>query len=137
MKSSFAAAIGKLTSGIFFLMIAVAAHAQSADSVLSSKESAAVVKYLGTQDDMLVFNVAYSNADGSKFQLTVKDQDGSQLYQNSFSDKSFYKQFRLPKADKDRIVFIIRDGRHEADIVKAFEINVNSRFVQDVAVKKL
>lgn len=137
MKSSFAAAFGKLTSGIFFLMIAVAAHAQPSDSVIAPKESAAVVKYLGTQDDMLVFNVAYPNADGSKFQLTVKDQDGNQLYQNTFSDKSFYKQFRLPKADKDKIIFVIRDGHHEADIVKAFEININSRYIQEVAVKKL
>ena len=36
----------------------------------------------------------------------------------------------------DKIVFIIRDA-HEADIVKTFAVNVNSRFVKEVAVKKL
>ena len=84
---------------------------------------------------MIVFNVSYANPDGNKFQVIVKDQDGTQLYQNIFSDKVFYKQFRLPRADRDRLVFIIRNGR-EADVVKTFEVNVNSRMTQEVSVRK-
>jgi len=99
-------------------------------------DTTATVKYLGTQDDMLVFNVAYSNPEGGRFLLTVKDQDGTQLYQSLFSERSFYKQFRLPKSDKDRIVFIFRDSR-DAEIVKAFDVNINSRFIREVAVKKI
>jgi len=84
---------------------------------------------------MIVFNVSYANPDGNKFQVIVKDQDGTQLYQNLFSDKAFYKQFRLPRADKDRLVFIIRNGR-DADVVKTFEVNVSSRVTQEVSVRK-
>ena len=135
MKKLLTAVFGKLIPGICLILIAATAHAQSTTTGAGQKESAAV-KYLGTQDDMIIFNVSNANPDGSKFQLIIKDQDGTQLYQNIFSEKSFYKQFRLPKADKDRIVFVIHNGR-EADVVKTFEVNVNSRFVQEVAVKRL
>jgi hypothetical protein len=136
MKSLFAAVFCKLILGTSFLLILSTANAQSAGSGAGSADSAATVKYLGTQDDMLVFNVSYPNPEGGKFVLTVKDQDGTQLYQSFFSEKSFYKQFRLPKADKDRIVFVFHDYR-DADIVKTFDVSVNSRFIREVAVKKL
>jgi hypothetical protein len=102
----------------------------------TGQNEGAIIKYFGTQDDMVVFNVSYANPEGSRFQVIIKDQDGTQLYQNIFIDKTFYKQFRLPRADKDKIVFVIHNGK-ETDVVKTFEINVNSRFVQEVAVKKL
>jgi hypothetical protein len=136
MKSLLTAVAGKLIPGICFLFIVATTQAQSTNNPAGQSESATLVKYLGTQDDMIVFNVSYSNPDGGKFMLTVKDQDGTQLYQNVFSEKSFYKQFRLPRTDKDRIVFILHNA-HDADVVKTFEINVNSRFIQEVAVKKL
>jgi hypothetical protein len=135
MKQQLKSVFGKLISGTILALTLATAQAQSTVAGDGQNENA-TVKYLGTQDDMVVFNVSYTNPDGSKFLLIVKDQDGSPLYQNSFSDKVFYKQFRLPKADRDRIVFLFRNG-HDADIVKAFEINVNSRFVREVAIKKI
>ena len=135
MKPRLKTVTGKLIIGTFFVLSLATARAQTVSTVDGQSDNA-IVKYLGTQDDMVVFNVSYSNPDGSKFTLIVKDQDGQPLYSNSFSDKSFCKQFRLPKTDKDRIVFVFRDG-HDADVVKAFEINVNSRFVREVAIKKV
>ncbi|HEX3934909.1 MAG TPA: hypothetical protein VHW43_09550 [Puia sp.] len=135
MKSLFNAVFGRSVLGFMFVLTLATAHAQSAAAGNVQNEPV-TVKYLGTQDDMVVFNVSCSNPEGSRFQLSIKDQDGSLLYQNTFADKSFYKQFRLPKTDKDRVVFIFHNN-HDADLVKAFEINVNSRFVHEVAIKKL
>ena len=134
MKSLFNAVFGRSVLGATFVMMLATAHAQSAAG--GGQNGQATVKYLGTQEDMIIFNVSYANPDGSRFLLTIKDQDGSQLYQSAFSDRSFYKQFRLPKTDKDRVVFIFHNN-HDADLVKAFDINVNSRFVREVAIKKL
>jgi hypothetical protein len=135
MKPQLKAVLGKFIVGTFFVLALAPAQAQTVTSTDGQRDNA-LVKYLGTQDDMVVFNVSYSNPDGNKCTLIVKDQDGLSLYSNSFNDKSIYKQFRLPKSDKDRIVFVFRDG-HDADIVKTFEINVNSRFVREVAIKKV
>jgi hypothetical protein len=135
MKPQLKTVPGKLIIGTFFVLSLATAQAQTVSTVDGQSDNA-TVKYLGTQDDMVVFNVSYSNPDGSKFTLIVKDQDGQPLYSNSFNDKSFYKQFRLPKTDKDRVVFVFRDG-HDADVVKAFEINVSSRFIHEVAIKRV
>jgi len=134
MKSLSIAVFGKILFGVCFVLAAATVSAQST-AIGAGQSENATVKYLGLQDDMIVFNVAYTNPDGNKFQVIVKDQDGTQLYQNAFSDKAFYKQFRLPRADKDRLVFIIRNGR-DADVVKTFEVNVNSRITQEVSVRK-
>ena len=135
MKKLLTAVFGKLVLGSCLILTVATAQAQTIVSGAGQSESA-TVKYLGMQDDMIVFNVSYANPEGSKFQLIIKDQDGTQLYQNIFNEKTFYKQFRLPKADKDRIIFVIRNGK-EAEMVKTFEVNVNSRFVQEIAVRKL
>jgi hypothetical protein len=136
MKSFFNAAFGKLIFGTFFLLSVATAHAQSTAAGVVPATDSATVKYLGVQDDMLIFNVSYDNPSGNKFLVAVKDQDGTQLYQNLFRDKTFYKQFRLPKTDKDKVIFVIRKGQ-DAPIVKTFAVNVDSRFVQEVAIKKL
>ena len=135
MKSLFNAVFGRFVPGIALVLTLATAHAQTA-AALDGQNEQVTVKYLGIQDDMVVFNVSYPNPEGSRFQLIIKDQDGSQLYQSTFTDKSYYKQFRLPKTDKDRVVFIFHNN-HDADLVKAFEINVNSRFVHEVAIKKV
>ena len=135
MKPQLKAVPRKVFLGISLLMALSTAQAQTVTPE-DGQSDIAMVKYLGTQDDMVVFNVSYANPEGNKFQLIVKDQDGSPLYSNTFSDKSFYRQFRLPKSYKDRIVFVFRDG-HDADIVKTFEVNVNSRFVREVSIKKV
>jgi hypothetical protein len=126
----------KLTSGIVFFFLVAAASAQSTGTGQGQKEFPATVKYLGIQEDMVVFNISCPNPEGNKFSLTLKDQDGIPLYQNVFSEKGFYKQFRLPKTDKNKITFVLRNGR-EAEVAKSFEINVNSRFVEDIAIKKI
>lgn len=136
MKSLSTVVFGRVTIGVFFLFSVASAHAQSTVSSGGPGANAALVKYLGTQDDMLIFNVSYDNPEGNKFLVAVKDQDGNQLYEDLFRDKTFYKQFKLPKSDRERVIFVIRSGE-QTPIVKTFDVKVNSRFVQEVAVKKL
>jgi len=136
MKSLFHASIGRLTCGILLLLTVATVNAQSEVSGAVGGADHVVVRFLGAQDDMLVFNVSYYNPQGNRFVVAIKDQDGTKIYQDVFKDKSFYKQFKLPKTDKDRIVFVFSSGQ-DAPVVKTFAVNVNSRLVQEVAIKKL
>ena len=126
----------RLSFGLILVMTAGTANAQSSGPGAAAGVNPAVVKYLGAQDDMLIFNVSYANPQGSKFVVTILDQTGNQLYQDIFTDKIFYKQFKLPKADKDLITFVFRNGQ-DAPVEKKFAVNVNSHFVQEIAIKKL
>lgn len=132
----FHASIGRLMLGLILLFTATSANAQSEPSGTVSGPDHIVVKFLGAQDDLLAFSVSYENPQGNRFVVAIKDQDGNQLFQDVFRDKTFYKQFKLPKTDKDRIVFVFSDG-HEAPVMKTFAVNINSRLVQEVAIKKL
>jgi len=110
-----------------FLFSGYRASAQAADT------GEADIRYLGIKDDMAVFTVSYPNPEGAAFSLAVKDQDGSELYKHTFRGKYFHKQFRLPKEEKSKFSFIIRDGR-VSDIIKSFEVNAESRLVKGAAV---
>ncbi|HUB60864.1 MAG TPA: hypothetical protein VL978_09190 [Puia sp.] len=144
MNSFFNAVIGRLTLGIAFLMTIGTASAQTGAAGVDSSTNpgsgpganSAVVNYLGAQDDMLIFNVSYNNPGGKKFVVLITDQQGNQLYQDIFRDKSFYRQFRVPKTNKDVITFAFRSGQN-APVEKEFAVNVNSHIVQEVAIKKL
>ncbi len=134
MNTTLTSAISKLSFGTLFLLAVVTAHAQTSAPV--GGQDSTLVKYLGERDEMLTFNVAYQNPTGAAFTVIITDQDRNQLYQDTFKDKEFYKQFRFPKAAKDKITFTIRTAK-DADIAKTFEININNRYIADIAVRKL
>jgi hypothetical protein len=127
---------GRLIPVICLLLILDGAQAQSVNPGNNETGNPATVQYLGVQDDMIVFNVSYSNPEGSRFVVILRDQDGTTLFTRAYNDKAFYKQFLLPKSDKDRIIFVFHNGQ-QADVAKTFEVNVNHSYVQDVAVRKL
>jgi hypothetical protein len=143
MNALLTAATTRLIYASLFVFIFSTAHAQTSGGKRVQKEDTAAagfpgtaVTFLGTKDDMVLFSVACQNPSGDKFCLIIRDQDGNQLYQLVFKDKNFHKQFRLPRADKSQVAFTFRNYR-QADITKTFQINVSSRLVEDVAVRKL
>lgn len=138
MKSLINAVYGKLLFGIILLGTSATANAQKADSESQQppNKTAAEVRYLGTTGDTVMFDVSYPNPEGARFQLSIKDQDGLQLYQDYFSDRSFHRQFRIAKGDREKIAFVIRDN-NGAETGKTFEVNINSRLIREVAVKKI
>lgn len=114
-----------------FTIPATAGTIKSVDPV----ESTASVKYIGKQEQSMVFNVKYNNTNASKFFVTIKDDDGVTLYQGAFTDNAFDKKFSLPKTDSRKVVFIISDRKNNYS--ESFEITTETRFVEDVVVKKV
>ncbi len=135
MKRLIISVTGKFVLGIMFIAGSFATHAQSNGGPVANEKSA-TVKYLGVQDDMVLFNVSVNNPGGKKFSVIVKDQDNTQLFQRVYTDKQFDKQFKLPRADKNTLTFVIRDFKG-ADITQSFAINVNTRYVEDIAIKQV
>ena len=136
MKQRLTKALISLSFGTLFLLSVQSLHAQSVAGDSFAKIQPAQIKFLGTHDDMVLFHVAYQNLKGNKFSILIKDQDGALLYQQAFSDNKFIHQFSLPKTDKSKFTFIIRHNG-EPDITRTFEISINSRMEEAVAVKKL
>lgn len=132
MKRPILSTISKFTLGVAMLSGVMSAKAQT--TAVKYSEKNAEVKYLGSSDEAVLFKVSYDNPNSSKFFVTVLDGEGTQLYQASFNDKKFDKRFNLPKSDKNKLTFVIRNAK-EVELKETFEIN--TRYVEDVVVTKI
>ncbi len=85
--------ISKLTLGV--LLFSVVATTQAA--TVNPGDKITEVKYAGTSEDAVFFNVSVDNPTGSKFSVIVLDEEGTQIFEEIYTDKKFAKKFKLPK----------------------------------------
>lgn len=95
----------------------------------------AVVKHIGNPPGSAVFQVQYDNPLGEKFTLTIKDNEGTSLYQDTYTDKKFDKKFQLPEGQSDKLQFIIKSVRNTR--AQVFEVSTNTRVIEEVVVKRV
>ena len=132
MKKQIKSAISKLTLASVFFVTLGSTHAQATGLVPVVKNTE--IKYVGVTSESILFNVSVDNPNGTKFSVIVLDDEGNQLFQEVYTDKKFDKRFKLPKDDKNKVTFIIRNFK-DADEKQVFE--VNTRIVEDVVVTKI
>jgi hypothetical protein len=125
-------AISKLTLGVLLFTGVAVIETQAA--TINPGEKTTEVKYIGTSEDAVIFNVSVDNPTGGKFSVIVMDEEGNQIFQEIYTDKKFDKRFKLPKAEKNKLTFVIRNFK-TADVKQTFEIN--TKYVEDVVVTKL
>jgi hypothetical protein len=133
MKKQIMSTIVKFTAAGFLL--ATVATTQAQTSVTAPVAKSAEVKYLGTQDDLILFKVSVDNPNGNKFSVIVTDNEGNQLFQEVYNDKKFEKRFKLPQSENGKLTFVVRNFKDAADEVQSFDIN--TRIVEDVVVTKV
>ena len=129
-------AFSKFIKASAFSLVLLSATSIHAQAIETSEKlpTNAVVTYLGKNDDMMLVQVQFDNTTGEKFNITVKDADGSTLYTQVFNDKKFDKNFRVPLVENDKITFVIRNISDKTS--ETFEVNSNTRTIEDVVVVK-
>src|ERR1700744_1989495 len=84
-------------------------------------EAQVSVKYVGTDDSHVVFQVAFENPTGEKFALIIKNDNGDVVYHQAFTGTHFSKNVYFENADNDiQPTFIIRGANNE--VVRQFKI---------------
>ena len=103
----------------------------------SRSNSPAIVKYIGSVEDQVLFQLSYDNKEGAVFYIMVKDDQGNILYNGKFNDAKFSKQFRFYKSDLSNsgVSFILTSQNEKQNQV--FHISTTSRVIEDVVVTKL
>ena len=122
-----------------FFAFTVTAILLSASASLQAQSGEAVkpaaIRHLGNTTETMNFQVKYDNEAGEKFAVVVRDQDNNVLFQEYYTDKKFDKKFSLPKVDNNKVIFQIKNVKDNA--VQTFEVNTNTRLVEEVIVKRV
>jgi len=80
------------------------------------------VKYLGTNDNNVIFKVEFENPTAEKFWLIIKNDAGDVVYHQQFSDVHFSKSVFFENTDSEiHPTFVIRNGNNE--IVRQFVVS--------------
>ena len=133
MKKQIMTTIAKFTAAGLLLFTVATTNAQTTTSASTDKN--AEVTYVGTQEDVILFNVSVANPNGNKFSIIVTDNEGNQLFEEVYNDRKFDKRFRLPKSETGKLTFVIRNYKDASDDVQSFE--VSNHVVEDVVVTKV
>lgn len=98
--------------------------------------SSAEVKYIGSNEGDPLFNVRYNNSTGTRFSVKVLDNEGHQLFQGIYTDRKFDKKFKVADgASYSKLIFVIRNFQDNS--TQSFEVNSNTRMVEDVEVTEV
>lgn len=102
----------------------------------SGSATSAEVKYIGSNEGDPLFNVVYNNSNGARFSVKLLDSEGHQLFQGVYTDRKFDKKFKVTDAASyNKLIFVIRNFQDNS--IQSFEINSNTRMVQDVEVTEV
>ncbi len=128
MKTFFRSAF--LASALFVVAASGAAAQKTAGSSIAST---AAVSYLGCNTDQLSFLVKYETENGEKFNITITDADGNELFNESFSDKKFSKIFKTP-LETGSLIFAICNLKNKEE--KKFQVSTERRTVDEFSITK-
>lgn len=123
-----------IITGLLSVVLLTAVEARNNEKTDANKAKIEV-NYTGFFNNDLAFNVRFDNPSGNNVTLTVINEDGENLFKSNFSDKKFEKKFVLLKdADVYKLTFLFQSGK---EVYKeSFDINVTTREVADVVVKR-
>jgi hypothetical protein len=123
-----------IITGLLSVVLLTAVEARNNEKTDANKAKIEV-NYTGFFNNDLAFNVRFDNPSGNNVTLTVINEDGESLFKSNFSDKKFEKKFVLLKdADVYKLTFLFQSGK---EVYKeSFDINVTTREVADVVVKR-
>ena len=102
----------------------LASHANGGDN--NTKKTAfaddqVTVKYVGTTENNIVFQVQFENPTGEKFSLIIKNDNGDVVFHQAFNETHFSKNVYFENTDSDiQPTFIIRNANNE--IVRQFRV---------------
>ena len=117
----------------FLLFSSVCAYSQSiTTSDVTDKN--AVIQYAGSDEEMFVFKVQYNNAPGDRFILEINDNSGYTLFRSIYTERMFYKTFKIPK-EIGKLNFMIKNLKDKTKYT--FLVDSNIRTYQDVVVRRV
>lgn len=121
MKSVVKAIAVVATALVVIVSNPLASKANGGGTKASINDAQVSVKYVGTDDNHVVFQVQFDNPTGEKFALIIKNDNGDVVYHQQFNGTHFAKNVYFENTDSEiEPTFIIRNANNE--VVRQFHV---------------
>jgi hypothetical protein len=96
-----------------------------------------LIKYLGGNNDELLFQMEYDNQTAESFLVIIKDEDGTILFTEKVKGKRFSKKFQFSRAEmgSQKLIFSVVTTKEKQ--TEVFQVATSTRVVEDVVVTRL
>ncbi len=102
----------------------------------SANTDKAKITFVGSEKNILTFNIDFKNEEELPFVLALTDEMGQVLYQKKFTGKTFNKNILLKSMDESSMVnFTIKTPNKT--ITQKFDIGTETKWIEEVVVTKL
>lgn len=92
------------------------------------------VKFIGGDNESMVFNIKYTNKEGNGFKLLVLDETGEALFEDNFS-KDIDRKLKVPRlTDSDHVIFLIKSPGENNEL--SYKVKVTTKVVDEAMVAR-
>jgi hypothetical protein len=119
---------------LFFAGILQAAPVQAADK---PKETPVEIKYLGSKEGTLLFQIHFANPNAEEVNLMLRDENGNVIYTEVVRDKVYSRKIRFEEMESSNMKLTLTLRTRKEVQSKTFEIKRSTRVIEDVAVVTL
>jgi hypothetical protein len=120
---------------VFFIAgMLQAAPVQAADK---PTETPVEIKYLGSKEGRLLFQIHFTNPNGEEINLVLRDENGNVIYTDVVRDKVYSRNIRFEEIESNNIKLTLSLRTRKEVQSKTFEIKRSTRVIEDVAVVTL
>jgi hypothetical protein len=96
----------------------------------------ATIVYEGKNNNLLVFDIQYTNPDSSNFAMELTDENGEVLFLKNYSDANFNRKIYIDKGPADcKINFLIRGKK--INYKETFSLQTTEKTVNNFVISKL
>lgn len=100
-------------------------------------ETPVEIKYIGKVDSQPVYQVDVDNLNEDEIYLTLRDENGSLLYSDTFKGKKFSKKFQFNVADADSMKITLGLTSKNEKKSQVLQFNNVIKTYEDVVVTKV
>jgi hypothetical protein len=105
-----------------------------AQSATTSADNAVTVRYLGSQEGMILVGVNYQGVGKEKLLLSIYNEDGDVLFRNVYESGRLEKKFSVPD-DHGKLTFVLSGSKEKTS--RTYVIHKQSKMVEDLVVRKI
>ena len=90
---------------VFFTFCTGQSYSQNPSENYVKTDAANKVQFMGVENDLLVFDLLFTEVPAKGCTLKIMDHDGNIMFEESISGNSFTRRYKVPKEETPRISF--------------------------------